>query len=402
MFALAFRNIFRNKARTALTLTVISAGVAGLILCGGFVADALNQLREATIHSQLGHLQIYRSGFYEKGSQTPNAYMIERPAEILDVARKLPDFEEGMARLNFSAVVNNGRTDFAVVGEGVEPEKEKKLGSLLEVVAGRPLESGDASGLFIGEGVAAATKLKVGDRATVLLHTVEGALNSGEFEVLGIFRSFSKDYDARAVRITLPAAQDLMALSSVNAVVVLLKDTAATDRAAAAIASGIDRSRYEVKTWRQLADFYDKTASLYQRQFVVLEAIILLAVLLSVINAVNMSVYERTAEFGTLMALGTHGSGVSHLVLQENLLLGLIGSALGVVGGVVLAVIISAIGITMPPPPNSSTGYVAAIEIDALTVATAFVIGFIATVAAAWFPSRRVAKLAVVDALRHA
>lgn len=402
MFALAFRNIFRNKARTALTLTVISAGVAGLILCGGFVADALNQLREATIHSQLGHLQIYRSGFYEKGSRTPNDYMIEHPEEVLDVARKLPDFAEGMSRLNFSAVVNNGRTDFAVVGEGIEPEKEKKLGSLLELVAGRPLESRDLSGIFIGEGVASATKLKVGDRATVLLHTPEGALNSGEFEVLGIFRSFSKDYDARAVRITLPAAQELMALSSVNAIVVLLKNTAATDRSAVALARGLDRTRYEIKTWRQLADFYDKTASLYQRQFVVLEAIILLAVLLSVINAVNMSVYERTAEFGTLMALGTHGSGVSTLVLQENLMLGLIGSVVGAVAGIVLALVISAIGIPMPPPPNSSTGYVGAIEIEAATVATAAAIGFIATVLAAWFPSRRVARIAVVDALRHA
>lgn len=402
MFALAFRNIFRNKARTALTLTVISAGVAGLILCGGFVADALNQLREATIHSQLGHIQIYRNGFYEKGSRTPNAFMIDRPSEVLDVARKLPGFEEGMSRLNFSAVINNGRTDFAVVGEGIEPEKEKKLGSLLELVDGRALESNDQTGLFIGEGVAAATKLKVGDRATVLLHTVEGALNSGEFEVLGIFRSFSKDYDARAVRITLSAAQELMALSSVNAVVVLLKETAATDGAAAALTGALDRDRYEVKTWRQLADFYDKTASLYQRQFVVLEAIILLAVLLSVINAVNMSVYERTAEFGTLMALGTHGGRVSTLVLQENLMLGAIGAVVGAVAGIVLALVISAIGIPMPPPPNSSTGYTAAIDLDAATVFTAAAIGFVATVLAAWFPSRRVAKLVVVDALRHA
>ncbi|MEO8938367.1 MAG: ABC transporter permease [Burkholderiaceae bacterium] len=402
MLALAFRNIFRNRARTALTLTVIASGVAGLILCGGFVADALNQLREATIHSQLGHLQIYRDGFYEKGSRSPNDYLIDKPSDVLDVARKLPDFEEGMARLNFSAVINNGRSDFAVVGEGVEPEKEKKLGSLLEIVEGRGLETKDLNGIFIGEGVALATRLKVGDRATVLLHTVEGALNSGEFEVLGIFRSFSKDYDARAVRITLPAAQELMALSSVNAIVVLLKTTEATDRAAGALAQGLQGKGYEIKTWRQLADFYDKTASLYQRQFIVLEAIILMAVLLSVINAVNMSVYERTAEFGTLMALGTHGSGVSALVLQENLLLGLIGSALGALAGIVLALVISAIGIPMPPPPNSSTGYVAAIDVDALTVLTAFAIGCIATVAAAWFPSRRVAKLAVVDALRQA
>ncbi len=256
--------------------------------------------------------------------------------------------------------------------------------------------------MFIGEGVAAALKLKVGDHATILLNTVEGALNNDDFEVVGIFRSASKDYDSRAIRVTLPAAQQLMALSSVNSVVVLLSKTESTDAAAAALRKTLDPDRYEVMTWRQLADFYDKTASLYERQFLVLEVIILMAVLLSVINAVNMSVYERTSEFGTLMALGTHRGDVSSLVLKENALLGLFGSVAGTIVGLALALAISAIGIPMPPPPNSSAGYVATIHLDAATVVVACVIGFVATVAAAWFPSRRIARIPVVDALRQA
>lgn len=401
MFALALRNIFRNKARTSLTLTVIVTGVAGLILSGGFVNDALLQLREATIHGQLGHLQIYRLGFYDGGSRSPDKYMIERPSEILDIARKLPDVDEGMSRLNFSGVINNGRADFAIVGEGVEPAKEKKLGSLLAVVSGKSLDDRDSNGVFIGEGVAASMKLKVGDRATILVHTLDGALNSGDFTVAGIFRSFSKDYDSRAVRISLPAAQELLGTPAVNAVVILLKETEKTDAVTATLVDRLDKTKYEFKTWRQLADFYDNTARLYQRQFVVLEIIILVAVLLSVINAVNMNVFERTGEFGTLMALGTHGSSVFRLVLQENLLLALIGSGGGALIGCLLAWAISAIGIPMPPPPNSSAGYTARIEIDVATVVTAFLVGFVATVGAAWFPARRVARLHVVDALRH-
>jgi putative ABC transport system permease protein len=402
MFALAFRNVFRNKARTALTLVVIASGVAGLILTGGFVDDALIQLRESTIHSQLGHIQVFRKGFYESGSRNPNKYLIDHPEEVLAKARALPDLEEGMARLAFSAVINNGRTDFSVIGEGIEAEKERKLGSLLQFTAGRNLADGDTEGIVIGEGVAAAMKLGVGDHATLLLHTVEGALNNGEFTVVGIFRSFSKDFDARAVRVNLPAAKELMAMPSVNGVVLLLKHTESTEAFAAALAASLDPNVYEVKTWRDLADFYEKTASLYQRQFLVLEIIILVAVLLSVINAVNMSVYERTAEFGTLMALGTHGRDVSLLVMKENLLLALFGSGVGLVVGVVLAAIISSIGIPMPPPPNSSVGYIGAIHLTASKAATAFVIGLVSTVLAAYLPARRVAGIPVVEALRHA
>ncbi len=65
MLKIALRNIVRQRARTALTLAAIALGVASLVLSGGFVADILLQLREATIRSQLGHLQIYKQGQFE-------------------------------------------------------------------------------------------------------------------------------------------------------------------------------------------------------------------------------------------------------------------------------------------------------------------------------------------------
>ena len=400
-FVLALRNIFRHRGRTALTLTVIASGVAGLILCGGFVQDALIQLREATIHSQLGHLQIYRKGYYAEGSRSPYKFMIERPGEILAAVRELPEVDDAMSRLAFTGVINNGRSDFAIVGEGIEADKEARLGSLIQIISGRKLAGADRYGMVIGEGVASATKLKPGDRATLLLNTAEGALNSIEFDVVGIFRSFAKDFDARAVRISLSGAHELLASSGGNAVVVSLLETVKTDEAAARLKTKLDGTQYEIKTWRELADFYDKTAALYERQFAVLQAIILLAVLLSVVNSVNMSVFERTGEFGTLMALGTRSRSIFRLVLLENLLLGLIGSCIGTAIGIIAAWAISAIGIPMPPPPNSSSGYIATIRVDAAIVLTAWVVGFAATVVASIMPARRVARVPVVEALRQ-
>ena len=96
-------------------------------------------------------------------------------------------------------------------------------------------------------------------------------------------------------------------------------------------------SEYEVKTWYELADFYSKAVDLYRRQFAVLQLIILLMVLLSVANSVNMAVYERVGEFGTLMALGNKQGDIFRLVLKEYMLLGLLGAGLGVVFGVILA-----------------------------------------------------------------
>ena len=141
--------------------------------------------------------------------------------------------------------------------------------------------------------------------------------------------------------------------------------------------------------------------ALYRRQFAVLQVIILIAVLLSVANSVNMSIFERTGEFGTLMALGNRSGAIFRLAITENLLLGLIGSGGGVCLGIVLAWGISYIGIPMPPPPNSNAGYTAFIRVVPWIVLSSFLIGLAGTLVAAIPPARRAARMPVVEALRH-
>jgi len=234
-----------------------------------------------------------------------------------------------------------------------------------------------------------------------MVSTPDGALNTIEFEVVGVFRTFSKEYDDRAVRIAQVAAQELLFTPAIHNMVVLLDDTGATDEVVAAIKSRLGAQGYEVKPWHELADFYNKTVALYRRQFGALQAIILVMLVLSVASTVNMVVYERTGEFGTLLALGLRRQQIFRLVLIENTLLGLIGGLLGVITGLALAALISQIGVPMPPPPGSNTGYTASIRMVPWIFAAAAITGVLAASVAAILPGRRAAKLPVVEALRH-
>ncbi len=124
-------------------------------------------------------------------------------------------------------------------------------------------------------------------------------------------------------------------------------------------------------------------------------------VLLTVANSVNMTIFERTGEVGTLLALGNRQHDVLRLIVAENVLLGLIGAVSGVAVGVGLAFAISTLGIPMPPPPNADAGYTAYIRIVPGVVVRAALAGFLATSLAALAPARRAAGLPVVDALRQ-
>ncbi|MDQ3186919.1 MAG: ABC transporter permease [Pseudomonadota bacterium] len=401
MLKLALRNILRQKMHTVMTLTAVICGVVGLILAGGWVNDIFVKLAEALIHSQSGHMQLYKEGYYAAGSRTPEKYLIATPDAIKRRVAGVTGIDNVMARLNFTGLLNNGRSDLPISGEGMEPGQEAALGSFVSITAGRQLTDKDPSGIMLGHGVAKGLKLKPGDHVTLLANALEGALNSMDFEVIGVFQSFINDYDARAIRIPLAAAQELLGTQGANALVISLKETDDTVRVAAQLKERFGTSGLEIKTWVELNDYYEKTVEFYRGQFGFLQLIILFMVLLSVANSVNMSVLERVGEFGTMKALGNRGSQVFRLIVIESILLGLIGSCLGVVIGVLLALVISAIGIPMPPPPTSEIGYTGEIQIIPSGLLMSFAIGLGATVLAAIHPARHVSRTPVVEALRQ-
>lgn len=401
MVKLAARNLLRHGARTGAALAAIVFGVVGIIFSGGFVEDLYVHLREWTIHSRLGHLQVYREGHYLQGRADPFAFMIEEPERLTAQIAGNPEVVDVLRRVNFAGLLNNGRTDLPIAAEGVEPDKEARLGSFVLLVDGRHLADTDESGVMLGEGVAQSLKLGVGDFATLLVNTPEGALNTLEVQVVGVFRTFSKEFDARAVRMGLRDAQTLLDTQAVHALVVSLSDTAHTDRVAANLRTALTPLGFEVWTWLELDDFYPKTVDLYERQFGMLQGIMLVIVLLSVLSSLSMTAHERVGEFGTLKALGHTTGHVYRLMLVESVLLGLLGATTGVVVGVLLAWGISYVGIPMPPLPNSTVGYTAHIRVVPGTVVTAFAIGFLATVVSASLAARTATRVPIVDALRQ-
>ena len=401
MLKLAARNLFRQRTRTGLTLAVIVLGVTGLILSAGFISDLLEQLRESTIHSQLGHVQIYKNGFFANGGRNPYTFLYAAdPALVADIRRD-PRVEMVTERLFFFGLLSNGHGDLPIIGEGVNPDKESGLGSAINMLSGRALTTVDADGILVGEGLARAMKLKPGDRLTLLVNTREGALNTGDFTVVGVFRTFSRDYDARAVRIKLQAAQDLIAEPGINSLVLLLKSTDLTEAVAEHLGGTVRARGLELRTWAELADFYTSSAALFKRQYGVLQVIILALVLLGVGNSISMTLHERVAELGTMRALGRREKDVFLQLVIEYSLLGLVGAALGTLVGVLLAAIISYFGIPMPPPPNSEEPYTGRISIEWVSICYAFAVGFVATVLAVLWPAWRAQRVPVAEALRQ-
>src|SRR5439155_468245 len=107
---LALRNVFRNRRRTLITLAAMGFGAAAIIVFGGFVHSIYYGVRESTIRSQVGHIQIYRRGYSEKGNLAPFDYLIADYPALRDELRRIEHVKMVTARLGFSGLVSTGDT----------------------------------------------------------------------------------------------------------------------------------------------------------------------------------------------------------------------------------------------------------------------------------------------------
>src|SRR5262245_32347925 len=224
---LAIRNVFRNRRRTLITLAAMGFGAAAIIVFGGFVHSIYFGVRESTIRSQIGHLQVYRKGYSEKGNLAPYDYLIPDYAALREELLALPHVKAVTARLGFSGLVSTGDTTTSFVGTGVQPESERDLSALAVIVDGKELASRDPRGITLGVGLARAFGVKPGDDLTLLTTTRAGAINALAVKVRGVWESGEKAYDDRFLRVGLPEVQRVIDLEGgeVQSVVLLLDAT---------------------------------------------------------------------------------------------------------------------------------------------------------------------------------
>lgn len=398
---IALRNVVRQRRRSLFALAIIVGGVIAMMLAGGFTQWIFDNMRESTIHAQLGHVQIVRPGFFDKGLADPYSYLLPKDDPLIQTIAQAPGVRTVTPRLVFTGLISHDESSIAFSGEGVDPAREVELSRDLHIVDGEALSPDEPNGIVVGEGLAANLGIKTNDKIVLLSATRKGSLNAVECRVRGLFMTATKAYDDAFLRAPMSVAHQLTRTTGATSWVTLLDSTADTDRFVATMRSQAGRQDIQFVPWHELADFYKKTVVLMSRQIGGVELLIAFIIVLSISNTLSMSVIERTGEIGTVMAIGLPAKGVLRMFILEGLMLGVIGGIFGVIIGSLLASIISYVGIPMPPPPGMAHGFTGQINITAGLALEALALAIITTVLASIFPAWKASRMVIVDALRH-
>ncbi len=412
IFLIAWRNIFRNKRRCFLTVSILVLGCTGLILIGGFFDNMIGGFGEVFIHSQTGHIQVNVKGYYQKGARAPLDFLLPNADQLEQAILSNPNVTLIAPRLKFQGMVSSGETAVAVMALGVDPVAETKMGSFqttgenmpsTNIVAGKDLDASDPYGILVGKGLLEALGLKVGDSLNFLTTRQGGALDGSEFHIRGAFETFIKDFDDRALKMDLKTSQSLLGLKDeVHSLLVILEDTKKTDSVKASLVASLQSHHPELEffTWVEQGQYYRQSKELLRQIYAIIQVIISIIFFFSIANTINMILLERMREFGTMMALGNKRSTIFALIFVETALLGLLGSAAGLLVGSGLAKVVSMVGIPIHPP-QAAGNYYCMIDLSPMLLTKTFVLSMVSSVLSSLIPAYRVSHFPIIHALGY-
>jgi putative ABC transport system permease protein len=400
-FKIAWRNTFRNRRRSALNLLMIAGGVSSIILFEGFAHNLLVGLRETTIRTQSGHLQVATRAFWKQSAKNPKNALLPNYEKLIHEIYRNPHVTYASGRLSFFGLLSHGDQSISAKGVSFDPAAERERARAFRFISGRGLKRRLPYEVALGAGLAKRMRLRAKDRVSLLVYTYDGQVNALDVEVCGIFRTSIAEFDDNTFLIPLSSAQKLMDIRAVEQIVVGLDSTANTHTVLAELGARLPHTTgsVKIKPWYTLAQLFTQVSSFTEIQNRVVELIILSLVLLGIMNTIGMSVAERATEIGTARALGEPEAGILHQFLLEGLILGLIGSALGTLLGIGMAEGVNALRIPVVMPGASAVIH---LKVDLVTQAIrdASALAVVAAVVAAFVPALKASRLRIVDALR--
>lgn len=395
----AWLNALRNKRRSAVTLSIAALGTAGLLLAGGFALFTYESLAQSAARTT-GHLVLGTPAQFSQDEDTPLQHGLDDWQALRRTVLAEPEVRQVLPRVEFTGLISNGEKSTVMMANGIDADAEFAVkGPFLQVKSGEVIMSRERQVVMLGEGLAKSLKAEPGSSLTLLASTTAGALNAVDVTVRGVVSTGIAELDKRLVYLDLPSAQALLGTERVSTLGVFLKDMASTAPVQQRLQA--THGALKVKTWLDLATFYQAVRDLYNRIFGALGLIIALIVLFVVANAMAMAIIERTREIGTLRALGTTPRQLLTTLSLEGLVLGGGGAVLGALLALGISLFLLVVPVMMPPPPGSTKGYPLNIAIDGSLYAWTLLAMVLLTGISSALVARRTVHQPVVDALAH-
>jgi len=336
---LAWRNIWRHRRRTLITLASIAIGFGLAVLFIGIGDGSHNSMIRNAINLGEGHITIQPRGYLQAPANhkyLSDGVSLSEKLDALNIAGSVA------ARISLQVLASTASNSVGAVLEGFSSHSDPRQNILKpRLIDGNWIEAGDHRGIVIGDGMARKLKVKIGSKVVLMAGKQGGDSQAQLGRVRGIFDSRVDELDDFLILSDLQFAQYFLAgegavieQEPVTRFGVFLDDPDTQEYWKAQIKSVIEDDLVVVLDWQEMMPQLVQFIIIDDAGNYVFLFLILIMVVFGIVNTVLMSVLERTREFGLLRALGLGRQHLLMLVFCESLLLSVLAVIIGwIVGG---------------------------------------------------------------------
>ena len=412
LLTLAWRNLWRHRRRTIITLSSIALGFGLAVWSIGMQDSGHNSMIRNAIKIGEGHITVQAPQYQ---ASPANYKFIKDGQALIDKLEQMNIPGKVSPRIALQILASTASNSVGAGLQGMNVDNDPRADTLKpQITHGKWLETGDTRGLLIGKGMANKLKAKIGSKIVIMSGKKGGDTEAQLGRVRGIFHAKVNDLDNYLILSNLDFAQKFLIAEGANAqdnpitrAAVFLNDADLMDVWDQKIKQTLNTDNTVVLNWREMMPQLVQYIILDDVGAYIMLLLILMVIAFGIINTVLMSVLERTREFGLLRALGLSRFYLLLLVFFESFLLSILAVATGWIVGGSIHLYMATYGIdisTMIPEGTQFAGSfmdpVIRSELSSDRVFQLTTIVFFTTLASGIYPAVKAARITPVAALR--
>jgi ABC-type lipoprotein release transport system permease subunit len=330
---LAWRNLWRNKRRTLITVASIFFGVLLATLTSSMQEGSYSSMINNIVKFYSGYIQVQHEDYWDtktiNNTFVPTDSLIDEITSVTEVTLITP-------RLESFALASSEEITRGCMVIGIDPEKEKEVMDIGKWVSdGVYLEQNDR-GVLVGFDLAKYLKLSVGDTLVLIGQGYHGTTAAGVFPIRGILKFPSPELNKQSIYLELKTAQEFYSVDQrVTFMVLMLEDQYDLKKAMRKLSNQI-ASPYAVMTWEDMHPELLQMVEADRAGALIMKAILYIIIAFGVLGTIMMLVMERKREMGVMVAIGMQRSKLSWILFFETIYIGLIGVIAGFTGSIPL------------------------------------------------------------------
>ncbi len=325
---LAWRNLWRNRRRTLITVASVVFGVLLSAYLTSMQEGSYDKMVDIVVKFYSGYLQVHEENYWENKSIN---HVFEVNDSLKEILKSYPEVSQSLPRFESFALASSENLTKGAMVMGIDPAEEDKWTGLSERVSrGSYLSAGD-DGAIIGEGLAQYLHIGIHDTLVMISQGYHGASAAGKFPVKGIIRHISPELNKLIVYLDLKTCQDFFSAPGlVTSLVVNVADTRDMNGLLKKLKNNI-KSPLKVMSWEEMQPEVVQQIESDRVGNLITKVILYIVIAFGILGTIIMMVTERKKELGVMISVGMQRNRLAAILFFETLFIGLLGVAAGLV-----------------------------------------------------------------------